>query len=80
MHDVLEGVTHYDMKLLIQQLIDNYTTSADVHRSIQNFNYGFMEQNKPFGVTLVGYSNDTGLKCHSELVFTASSAHYVWRA
>lgn len=62
MHDILEGVGQYEMKLLLQHLIDNYTTSAEVHRRIQNFNYGFLEQNnKPPGVALREGSNDLGL-------------------
>ena len=62
MHDILEGVAQYEMQLLIQHLIRNYTTSAEVHRRIQSFNYGFMEQNnKPPGVKLVEGSNDLGL-------------------
>ncbi len=40
MHDILEGVAQFEMKLLIQHLIQNYTTLAEVHRRIQSFNYG----------------------------------------
>lgn len=62
MHDILEGVGQFEMKLLIQHLIENYTTSAEVNRRIQSFNYGFMEQNnKPPGVQLRDGSNDLGL-------------------
>ncbi|KAG5271297.1 hypothetical protein AALO_G00178160 [Alosa alosa] len=62
MHDILEGVAQYEMKLLFQHLIENYTTSAEVHRRIQSFNYGFMEQNnKPPGLKMVDSSNDLGL-------------------
>lgn len=62
MHDILEGVAQFEMKLLIQHLIQNYTTLAEVHRRIQSFNYGFMEQNnKPPGVQLREGSNDLGL-------------------
>nr|XP_021323512.1 uncharacterized protein LOC108180038 [Danio rerio] len=62
MHDILEGVAQYEMKLLIQHLIDNYTTSAEVQRRIQSFNYGFLEQNnKHPGVELKESSNDLGL-------------------
>ena len=62
MHDILEGVAQYEMKLLIQHLIRNDTTSAEVQRRIQSFNYGFMKQNnKPPGVKLVEGSNDFGL-------------------
>lgn len=39
MHDILEGVAQYEMKLLILHLIDNGTTSKEVERRIKSFNY-----------------------------------------
>ncbi|XP_026112913.1 uncharacterized protein LOC113091546 isoform X3 [Carassius auratus] len=35
MHNILEGVAQFEMKLLIQHLIENYTTSAEVDKRIQ---------------------------------------------
>ncbi|XP_047658047.1 uncharacterized protein LOC113658066 [Tachysurus fulvidraco] len=62
MHDILDEVAQYEMILLIHHLIGNFTTSAEVHRRIQSFNYGFMEQNnKHPGVELREGSNDLGL-------------------
>ena len=62
MHDILEGVAQYEMKLLILHLIKNFTTSKEIDRRIKNFNYGYMEQNnKPPALKLVEDSNDLGL-------------------
>ncbi|KAJ8364594.1 hypothetical protein SKAU_G00134250, partial [Synaphobranchus kaupii] len=62
MHDILEGVVQYEMKLLIRHLIDNYTTSEEIDRRIKSFNYGYMEQNnKPPAVKLGEDSNHLGL-------------------
>ena len=62
MHDIFEGVAQFEMKLLLQHLGHNYTTPAEIHRRIQSFNYGRLEQcNKPPGVNLVEGSNDLSL-------------------
>lgn len=62
MHDILEGVAQYEMKLLILHLISKYTTSKEIDRRIKSFNYGYMEQNnKPPAVKLGQDSNDLGL-------------------
>ncbi|XP_032433321.1 uncharacterized protein LOC116729094 isoform X1 [Xiphophorus hellerii] len=44
MHDILEGVAQYEMKLILLHVIDQYTTLKDVDRRIRSFNYGYMEQ------------------------------------
>lgn len=62
MHDILEGVAKFEMKLLIHHLIDNYTTRNEVDRRIQSFNYGAIEQSdKPPGVNLEEGSNNLAL-------------------
>ena len=62
MHDILEGVAQYEIKLLILHLIDNYTTSKEIDRRIKSFNYGYMEQNdKPPALKLSEDLNDLGL-------------------
>ena len=62
MHDVLDGVVQYEMKLLLQHLIDNYTTMEEIHTRIKNFNYGYVEKaNKPAEVKLVQKTNDVEL-------------------
>ena len=40
MHDILEGVAQYEIKLLILHLIEKYTTSKEIDRRIKSFNYG----------------------------------------
>lgn len=78
MHDILEGVAQFEMKLLILHVIDRYTTSKEVDRRIKSFNYGYMEQNnKPPTVKLGEDSNDLGLNaiqswcllCNLPLIF-----------
>lgn len=50
------------MKLLLHHLMDNYTTSKEIHKIIKNFNYGYVEQaNKPPEVKLLQDTNDLGL-------------------
>lgn len=62
MHDILEGVAQYEMKLILHHLIDNYTTSEEIQTRIKNFNYGYVEQaNKPPEVKLLQDTNDLGL-------------------
>lgn len=62
MHDILEGVAQYEMKLLLHHLMDNYTTSKEIHKRIKNFNNGYVEQaNKPPEVKLLQDTNDLGL-------------------
>ena len=63
LHDILEGVAQYEMKLIILHVIDQYTTSQEVDRRIKSCNYGYMEQNnKPPTVKLGEDSSDLGLK------------------
>ena len=62
MHDILEGVAQFEIKLIILHVIEQYTTSKEVDRRIKSFNYGYMEQNnKPPTLKLVEDSNDLGL-------------------
>lgn len=61
MHDILEGVAQYEMKLLLHYL-QTYVTPNNLALRIQSFNYGFMERNnKPPAVNLSEGSNDLGL-------------------
>lgn len=62
MHDVLEGVGQYELKLLFLYLKEKHVTSAEIHSRIQSFDYGFMERNnRPVSVNLAEGSNDLGL-------------------
>lgn len=59
MHDILEGVAQFEMRLIILHVIDQYTTSKEVDMRIKSFNYGYMEQNnKPPTMKLGEGSND----------------------
>lgn len=63
MHNILEAVAQFEMRLIILHVIDQYTTSKKIYRRIKTFNYGYMEQNnKPPTLKLfdlqVSYSHD----------------------
>lgn len=61
MHDVLEGVAQYELKLFLY-LKKKHVTSAELDLRIQSFDYGFMERNnKPVAVNLSEGWNDLGL-------------------
>lgn len=62
MHDVLEGVAQYELKLLFVYLKQKHITSAELDLRIQSFDYGFMEKNnRPSTVNLCEGSNDLSL-------------------
>lgn len=54
MHDILEGVAQYEMKLLLLHLIEKYTTSNKTDRRIKSFNFGYMEQKNSLLQSKVG--------------------------
>lgn len=54
MHDVLEGVLQYELKLLLQHCIDceKYFTSKQLQQIMESFELGFMEYpNRPTPIT-----------------------------
>ena len=52
MHDFLEGVAQYEIKLLLRHCIDNkYLTLSDYNHHLVFFNYGHNENDKPGIVT-----------------------------
>ncbi|KAL7873590.1 hypothetical protein AOLI_G00126610 [Acnodon oligacanthus] len=62
MHDVLEGVAQYELKLLFEYLKEKHVTSGELHSRMQNFDYGFMERNnRPAALSLCEKSNNLGL-------------------
>lgn len=61
MHDILEGVGQYELKLLFLYFKEQHVTLEELNSRIQSFDYGFMERNnRPVAVNL-GESNDLGL-------------------
>lgn len=62
MHDILEGVGQYELKLLFSYFKEQHVTLEELNSRIQSFDYGFMERNnRPVTVNLGGESNDLGL-------------------
>jgi hypothetical protein len=62
MHDLLEGVVQYELKLLFQYLVKDYISLNALSQRIQSFNYGYSERkNRPSGVKVNDDSNDLGL-------------------
>lgn len=63
MHDILEGVAQYELKLLFLYFKEQHVTLGELNLRIQSFDYWFMEKknNRPVSVNLGGESNDLGL-------------------
>ncbi|XP_040924480.2 uncharacterized protein LOC114846307 isoform X1 [Betta splendens] len=62
MHDILEGVAQFEVKLILEYLQKNILTSKQLARRIESFNYGYTERrNRPPAVKLNDGSNDLGL-------------------
>lgn len=54
MHDLLEGVCHYDLCAILEELmyVKRYFTLENLNDRIQSFNYDFDIGNKPSIITL----------------------------
>lgn len=62
MHDILEGVAQFEVKLLLEYVQQNFLTAKELAGRIQAFNYGHTERrNRPPAVKLFDGSNDLGL-------------------
>ena len=62
MHDVLEGVAQFEVKLVLEYVQKNILTAKQLAGRIQSFNYGYTERrNRPPAVKLFDGSNDLGL-------------------
>ena len=63
MHDLLEGVVQYELKLVFQCLVkDSLCTVLTLSERIHSFNYGYSERkNRPGAVKVEDGSNDLGL-------------------
>lgn len=62
MHDLLEGVVQYEIKLLFGHLTQNFISEEDLLSRIYSFDYGFLERkNRPTKVILDSAGNSIGL-------------------
>lgn len=63
MHDLLEGVVQYELKLVFQYLVNQkYLSLESLSLRIQSFNYGYIERkNRPSGLKMDEASKDLGL-------------------
>lgn len=62
MHDLLEGVVQYELKLVFQYLIKNSISLCSLSERIVSFNYGYTQRkNRPGGLKLDDNSKDLGL-------------------
>lgn len=62
MHDLLEGVVQYELKLLCQYLLTDCISVNSLKERIQSFNYGYSERkNRPSGIKVDDGSKDLGL-------------------
>lgn len=63
MHDLLEGVVQYELKLVFHYLIgQKHLTLETLSQRIQSFNFGFAERkNRPSGLKMDEGSKDLGL-------------------
>ena len=62
MHDLLEGVVQYELKLVFQYLIRNFISRSSLSERITSFNFGFTpRKNRPSGLKLDDDSNNLGL-------------------
>lgn len=62
MHDILEGVAQYEIKLLLNYLAEFFLSKLDVCSRIYAFDYGYLERkNRPTRITLDSSGNNIGL-------------------
>ncbi|XP_039860163.1 uncharacterized protein LOC120716658 [Simochromis diagramma] len=68
MHDILEGVGQYEVKLLFQYLIEYFISKDSLLNRIYAFNYGYMEKkNKPTNINLDRAGHGIGLNASQTL-------------
>lgn len=62
MHDILEGVAQFEIKLLFEYLSENVLSKQDLLSRIYSFDYGYLERkNRPTKLNLEGSGNSIGL-------------------
>lgn len=64
MHDILEAVMQYELKLVFQYLVNQkYLSLQSLSQRIQSFNYGYIERkNRPSGLKMDDTTRDLGLE------------------
>lgn len=69
MHNLLEGIVQYELKLFFHYLIKNgYPSLNMLSDRIRSFNYGFLERkNKPSGIKMDGKGKHLGLNAIQSL-------------
>lgn len=62
MHDILEGVAQFEVKLVLQYIQSNFLNAEELAGRIHAYDYGYNQQrNRPPRVKLFDGSNDLGL-------------------
>lgn len=62
MHDILEGVAQFEIKLLFEYLTENVLSRPDVLSRCYAFDYGYLERkNRPTRINLDSSGNNIGL-------------------
>ncbi|XP_051741574.1 uncharacterized protein LOC127508052 isoform X1 [Ctenopharyngodon idella] len=62
MHDVLEGVAQFELKLVLRYVQESFLTAKELDGRLHSFNYGYMERrNRPPAVKLDDQNNDLGI-------------------
>jgi len=71
MHDILEGVAQFELKLLLQYYVQTkLMTAKDLSYRVHSFNYGYTQRsNRPPAIKLVDGSNDLGLNASQSWCF-----------
>lgn len=68
MHDILEGVAQYEIKLLFQYLNQNFISNENILKCVYAFNYGFMDKkNCPTHINMFCTGNSIGLNASQTL-------------
>ena len=71
MHDVLDGTTPLEVKLLIAHCISSkYFTLVDYNRPLINFNFGYSDNGKPIPILSTVFSRDGTLKSTASQMLT----------
>ena len=68
MHDILEGVGQYEIKLLFEYLNQNFISNENILQRVYAFNYGFMDKkNRPTHINMFCSGSGIGLNASQTL-------------